>query len=116
MRNKIERRRDWLLGLKLKKKLTKQYPHCYKVCSDFGYGDGCTIGESLDIASALILLTESRSYDSDKVKLIDLFSDSSPQSICYTMYHALDQSNTYYIVEQLDVRIWEKPDFDAGSI
>ena len=112
MRNKISRRKSWVIG----KKLKKLYPGYYKVCSDAGYGDGCTFGEYLDIRSALELLSKHRSYEDDDLSLSDLFSGSSCKDINHTMYHALDQTNRDYIAKQDDEMVWEAAGFDPNSI
>lgn len=111
MRSKIARRKSWVIG----KKLKKLYPGYYKVCEDLGYGDGTTIGEYLDICSALVLLGEHRSRKDNALSLSDLFSGSSCSDINHAMYYALDQTNMGYIVKQENEMVWEAADFDPNS-
>jgi hypothetical protein len=111
MRNKIERRKNWILSRKIK----KQYGGLWKVASDAGYGDGSTIGNYLNIVDALKVYHEAQTYGSSKFSLSDyLYKDRRNKwEINYSVF---DTSSYYYIVQNNHVLVWEHPDFDPGDI
>ena len=104
MRNKIQRRKDFVARCKLRRK----HPGLYKLVSDYGYGDGSTLELPLPIDQAM------KAYCGHKRMPITGPAEllKNPSSVML----AMDSSCIYYLVPDYQVMRWEEPDFDPGDI
>ncbi len=98
--NRIQRRKEFVLSRQLRKK----FPGYFKVCSNFGWGDGSTLERDLTIDKALKYYFWNRRYKSGL--LIDNIGGAGD------VHQIMDTTNTYYIVENDVEQVWEREDYD----
>ena len=103
MRNKILRRKDFILAAKLKKK----YPGMYKLFSDAGYGDCSIVEYELTIIKAIRLMGSMIGYKTKSISTI-MGIDHNPSRF---NEDCLEQAN-YRIVEDDRVMPCEEEGFD----